>query len=77
MAYSYCTKIKYAVRFQSTSVWGGFVFELYSVFPELLINDEKYSVKDCKSTSSCENGILHMIKEYRILIVTWKTNYPF
>ena len=31
-------------------------------------------VKDCKYTSSCENGILHTIKEKWILIVTWKTN---
>ena len=25
MAYSYSTNIKYAVRFRSTNVWGGFV----------------------------------------------------
>ena len=34
------------------------------------------SVKDCNSTSSCENAILHTIKERWIAIVKWKTNSP-
>ena len=34
------------------------------------------SVKDCKCTSSCENIILHTIKEQWIAIIKWKTNSP-
>ena len=34
------------------------------------------SVKDCISTSSCKNVILHTIKEQWIAIVKWKTDSP-
>ena len=34
------------------------------------------SVKDCNSTSSCKNVILHTIKEQWIAIVKWKTDSP-
>ena len=34
------------------------------------------SVKDCNPTSSCENVILHMLKEQWIAIVKWKTDSP-
>ena len=48
MAYSYSTNIKYAVRFQSTCAWGGFVtIEFHSVFSEPFINDEIFL---CKKT---------------------------
>jgi len=52
--------------------------EFYLEFSEQYINDEILLCKRlCKSTSSCENGILHTINEQWILIVTWKTNSPF
>ena len=50
--------------------------EFYSVFSESLLTMKYCFVKDCNSLSSCENGILHTIKELWILIVTWKTNSP-
>ena len=34
------------------------------------------SIKDCISTSSCKNVILHTIKEQWIAIVKWKTDSP-
>jgi len=75
MTYSYSTNIKYAVYAFGLQVYGEVLYlEFYSVFSEQFINDEKLL---CKCTSSCENGILHTIKEQWILIVTWKTNSPF
>ena len=62
------SNMRYAFGVQ---VYGGTLYlEFYSVFSEQFINDE---ILLC---NSCENGILHTIKELWILIVTWKTNSP-
>ena len=37
--------------------------KFYSVFSEQFISNEILLCKDCKCTSSCENVILHTIKE--------------
>ena len=47
---------------------------IFTQFSQNRLLTMKYCfVKDCNITSSCENGILHSIKEKWILIVTWKT----
>ena len=52
--------------------------EFYSVFTEQFLNDEILLCKRLyNSTSSCENVILHTIKEKWILIVAMTTNSPF
>ena len=76
MAYSYSTHIKYAAYAFGVQECGEVLYlEFYSVFSEQFIND--YILHCKRLTSSCENGILHTIKEKWILIVTWKTNSPF
>ena len=57
---------------------GRFFILNFSQFSQNSLLTIKYcSVKDCKFTSSYENGILHTIKEKWILIVTLKINSPF
>ena len=75
MLISYSTHIKYAVRFRSTSVWGGFVSKI-QFYQNRILTMEYCSVKDCISTSSYKNVILHTIKEQWIAIVKWKTDSP-
>ena len=72
MAYAYSTNMKYAVCFPSTSILN------FTQFSQNRLWTMKYcSGEDCNSTPSCENVILHTVKESWILIVTWKTNSPF
>ena len=64
MAYSYSTNIKYAVRFRSTSVQRGILH--FTQFSQNCLLTMKYcSVKDCNSTSSCENEILQSAHDKR------------
>ena len=70
MAYSYSTNIKYAVRFRSTSVWGGFVSWIFLRFLRTVINDEILLCKRLQWNQAHDKGVVN-------LIVTWKTNFPF
>ena len=56
---------------------GRFCILNFTEFSQNRILTMRYcSVKDCISTSSCKNVILHMIKEKWIEIVKWKTDSP-
>ena len=56
---------------------GRFCILNFTQFSQNRILTMKYcSVKDCNSTSSCKNVILHTIKEQWIAIVKWKTDSP-
>ena len=58
----YSTNINYAVRFQSIKCIGRFCILNFTQFSQTSLLTMKYcSVKDCKCTSSCENGIAHDI----------------
>ena len=70
------TNIKNAVRFRNTSM-GRFCISNFTQFYQNRILTMNYcSVKDCISTSSYKNVILHTIKEKWIAIVKWKTDSP-
>ena len=56
---------------------GRFCILNFTEFSQNRILTMRYcSVKDCISTSSCKNVILHTIKEQWIAIVKWKTDSP-
>ena len=56
---------------------GRFCILNFTQFYQNRILTMKYcSVKDCNRTSSCENVILHTLKEQWIAIVKWKTDSP-
>ena len=56
---------------------GRFCILNFTQFSQNRILTMKYcSVKDCNSTSSCKNVILHTIKEQWIGLVKCKTNFP-
>ena len=53
-----------------------YIFNFTQFSQNRIVTMKCCSVKDCNSTSSCKNVILHMIKEQWIEIVKWKTDSP-
>jgi len=77
----YCLIIQYKHQICSTlSEYKGmgrfWILNFTQSYQNHLLTIKYCSVKDCNSTSSCENVILQVIKEQWIAIVKWKTNSP-